>query len=796
MRRTDRYLSEKQDNITLRQGSFPGPQGTSSIYMLHHTERAPLTELAAGGTSLTENRNQEASLPRNLTAQGSVIQNANQSLQNSLLTAAGYSADLDLQRDNNPLRHYLDFITDDTAVNRSEQLVTTYQPGESTETDKELLVSERNPELESSLSRYLPLFDEILGSSSATNDEDDKFDDEDKDANMFVNFDLNEAIKELKEKEYLTPSVEDGTVPMFPGIPKTVDTAVSLASETRSSSSVSDAVPVANTDVTGVVTGVTGVDTDVTGVVSRVATQQVDRQGEAQEIKGGSNALTEEIKGRSNALTEEIKGVRNALTEEMKGGSNALTDLHGIEEENISGDELFKSGSEMTQAMESLTLAVDKSSTPVGEEKAGTSDSHIVNVNFPIPPMCAPSRGDETILRAQTADVRITYPKNSNEPTAMIHRPFASTLDIRLQRWNTNTNAGFPADQSTFIAGLSPVSRTLPSSTARQLSPTAEDISRNILKQESDLIKVRPTYPSFYAKPSAMDTLTGNFRQANPPNQSQQQNNPYSLQTERASQGIIQNLSPYSVSSSSSGQGSSTPTMRSPARSTRLDYPSPDSSHSEHENLYRDYSASEPHSTATAFHLGSESTSSSSGREESYKLHGHGLTNRNSASSDASVRQFEVSDDVTRSFQTSTPIRKPVKAKRQKDAMNEMLKSYKAQQGITSGHGSDVLNPISDSPDPSAHSSPQEQRRPLHLDVSGNVAPSQRGSQVPHVQSAPVIGQPSFYGDHHRVSKVPKSATPPKEIKRWPSKSPSSASASASPSTRSQFDQQDLAFGE
>ena len=795
MRRTDRYLSDNQDNITLRQGSLPRPQGTSSIYMLHHTERAPLTELG-GDTSLTESGNQEAGLARSFTGQGSVGSDANQSLRNSLLTAAGYSADLDLQRDNNPLRHYLDFITDDTAVNRSEQLVTTYQPGASTEAVKELLVSERNPELESSLSRYLPVFDEILGSSSATNDEDDEFDDEDKDANMFVNFDLNEAIKELKEKEYLTPSVDDDTVPVFPGIPKTVDTAVSLASETRSSSSVSDAVPVANTDVTGVATGVTGVDTDVTGGISRVSTQQVDRQGEAQGIKGGSNALTEEIKGVSNALTEEIKGGSNALTEEMKGGSNALTDL--LEEENISGDELFKSGSEMTQAMESLTLAVDKPSTLVGEEKAGTSDSHIVNVNFPIPPMCAPSRGDETILRAQTADLRIAYPKNSNEPTAMIHRPLASTLDIRLSRWNTNTNAGFPADQSTFIAGLSPVSRTLPSSTARQLPPTAEDISRNILKQESDLTKVRPKYPSFYAKPSAMDTLTGNLRQANPPNQSQQQNYPYSFQTERTSQGIIQNLSPYSVSSSSSGQGSSTPTMRSRADSTRLVNPSPDPSHSEHASLYRDNSVSEPHSTATAFRLGSESTSSSSGHEESYKLQGHGkhLTNQNSASSDASVRQFEVSDDDTRSFQTSTPIRKPVKAKQQKDAMNEMLKSYKAQQGITLGRGSAVLNPISDSPDPSAHLSPQEQRRPLHLDVSGNVAPTQRGSQVHHVQSAPVIGQPPLYGDHHRVSKVPKSATPPKEIKRWPSKSPSSASASASPSTRSQFDQQDLAFGE
>ena len=795
MRRTDRYLSDNQDNITLRQGSFPGPQGTSSIYMLHHTERAPLTELAAGGTSLTENPNQEAGLTRSLTGQGSVAPDANQSLRNSLLTAAGYSADLDLQRENNPLRHYLDFITDDTAVNRSEQLVTTYQPGESTEADKELLVSERNPELESSLSRYLPVFDEILGSSSATNDEEDE-DDEDKDANMFVNFDLNEAIKELKEKEYLTPSVEDCTGPVFPGIPKTVDTAVSLASESRSSSSVYDAVPVANTDVTGVVTGVTGVDTDVTGGVSRVATQQVERQGGAQGVNGGSNALTEEINGVSNALTEEIKGVSNALTEENKGGRNVLTEeikgesnvLTDLEEENISGDELFKSGSEMTQAMESLTLAVNKSSTPVGEEKAGTSDPLNVNVNFPIPPMCAPSRGDETILRAQTADLRIAYPKNSNEPTAMIHRPIASTLDIRLPRWNTNTNAGFPADQSTFIAGLSPVSRTLPSSTARQLPPTAEDISRNILKQESDLTKVRPTYPSFYANPSAMDTLTGNFRQANPPNQSQQQNYPYSFQTERTSQGIMQNLSPYSVSSSSSGQGSSTPTMRSPADSTRQENPSFDPSHSEYENLFRDDSASEHHSAATAFHLGSES---SSDREESYKL--TNLTNRNSASSDASVRQFE---DDTRSFRTSTPIRKPVKAKQQKDAMNEMLKSYKAQQGITSGHGSDVLNPISDSPDPSAHSSPQEQRRPLHLDVSGNVAPTQRGSQVHHVQSAPVIGQPPLYGDHHRVSKVPKSATPPKEIKRWPSKSPSSASASASPSTRSQFDQQDQAFGE
>lgn len=144
---------------------------------------------------------------------------------------------------------------------------------------------------------------------------------------------------------------------------------------------------------------------------------------------------------------------------------------------------------------------------------------------------------------------------------------------------------------------------------------------------------------------------------------------------------------------------------------------------------------------------------------------------------------------LANSFATSTPVSIPKKGKQEKDAMNEMLKSFKVTQVESNPRQVDQS-----SQPPSSGSSPlQQSRQTLRLDVTG---PRQPTETVLHVQSAPTLQRtPSYPADHHRVSGVPHSATPPKGTTQWPTEGPGSASASTSTS-RSQFEEQEQAFAE
>ena len=621
----------------------------------------------------------------------------------------------------NPLHHYLDFIGDDTNITTIEQIVTPYQPAETAKPKEEIQETVTDQELESrALRTLLPDFDKLLESSSDSKaDEEELSDDEDKDANMFRNFDLNEAIKVLEDKEYLSPSVNNNTAPIFAAIPKTVDAFISTASEITPNTSIIDIVPITDTIL-----------------------QQVDN-GVSQTAGNSRNTTT-------TTTTEPSK---------TEAGHTILRELSEIEDEFISGDVLFESGTDVIQEFEDLSL---------GSRTPGPQVSSAVNVPFPL--MSSQSRDVGSVIRPQTADIRISYPcPEFNRPHLSLldnSRPVTAAPDFSLPGMNRNINAnpGLPPLQS---ASITSANQTLGSSIYQSQMPHG----------------VRPENPQSHASHmTLLGVPTGDFTQLLLPNQSPEQIHPYSVGTEETTPGLPQYS--FRPNTSLSGQESGTPAPRSTQESTNIINPS---------------FQSQP--SGLTYDPQSVTSSSSSHGDSSLSpiVRSHDSTSQNLPVGTPNALSGRVSTNPspdpfpsTSSFQTSTPVWIPEKAKREKDARNEMLKSYQTAQAIGCSQSNEL--PVSSSQLLPASSSPQ--RKPLHLNVSSQ-GQSPQANPVPHVQSAPVISQPPLYiQDHHRV-KVPKSATPPKGIDRWPSKSRSSTSASASPSpsAKSQFDQQDIAFG-
>ena len=444
-----------------------------------------------------------------------------------------------------------------------------------------------------------------------------------------------------------------------------------------------------------------------------------------------------------STLQEETRLSPTSKSSESKTPNTDSSKLSDMDNRLPSGDDLFKSGPgddlEILQGIQNLSVtprisgpAVNTTESPVtGDERAlfgnGSSRNKKIHdgetTQQPVfPPMCSPSRNVDLLYSALgVAADRHFYSPQPNTVQNPLHTT-ASDYGLSTMNRNSNANPFHPKPQGNIG---NPTNRLIG-------TPT-----KNNVPKESEI----PHYGLQYNNPP----LTISETPVAAPNRSPQPQYPYSDSRQRK---FVQPENPGTegppanfILGSQSGTSSSGSLSMSPV-------PQAQGTNNPHLQSGREtqLSTAVPHT-----HLGRTSEMLSS----------------------------------TQSFATSTPVSIPRKGKEEKDAMNEMLKSFKATLVEKNPRQGDQSSQA-----PSSSSSPHQPLR-LHLNVSSSQQPAET---VPHVQSAPTLQRtPSYPTDHHRLSGAPHSATPPRGTTQWPTEGPGSASASTS--TRSQFEEQEQAFG-
>ena len=686
------------------------------------------------------------------------------------------------------LHHYVNFMRDDiTPALNPDNIVAPYHPSlELENNDDPLFRYSIYDQLEShAFNDLLPNFPEIMGSSSGptgNDEEDDSAEDEPE-----APFDFNKHIEEVKMK-YLTPTEEKERNPLIPTLPLVIESVITTSLGTGTTYSLTDSFT-------------SNEGANVSGTIST-------------EIHASNSRDTENVYNTANSehdSNQYLQGGSKHANASSVSNTDEMTVTEG--EQYPSGDDLFKSGPgdlELVTAMERMSVTASATdaapetevvntnvpapslTSPVGDEDLFGSfsmkqdDAGKIDVLQPVfLPMCSPSRNSDMAVRefvtqvsyqqqplfSDTSEPKGTWTSsntNSNaqqastpmQPPSLNHTRFtlqpAGQYNVGLQmpsstlQTNCQPGIGQPSPQPYHLpypysfAGL-------PTSTSAG-QPTSTFAGLPTKNPQIDPYR----FPGSQSSPSLPPKAASNPDQSRHNTPTNFPRNPKN-EPERAEK---MHLKPAGMENPKFSIGSST----SSSGELNLSPSFPPLS-----------SGESPQMSNVGLPLLSTMVSQEAGKIEAT------LTTHNTTHGPTST--------ILTSNATSTPLRTQRKGKQEKDAMNEMLKSYQSTHGpIVEGQMVELTPPPQQS---TPSTSPRLQRQNLHLNMNPQgptVGP------VPHVKSAPALERRiSYPTDHHRVLPQPQSATPPKGGNRWPTSSPGSGSESAS--TKSQFERQAEALG-
>ena len=723
--------------------------------------------------------------------------------------------------DENPLRHYMNFIRDDvlnTPALNQENVVPYHPEMEEVENNEPQFKDSLYDQLDNhALYARLPDFEKLMGSSSdpTGNDDDDDASGEDEPE---APFDFKKQFEEVKKK-YLTPTEEKERNPLIPTLPLVIESLFTTSQETRPTYSLTDSVT-------------SNEGTNVSGMVS-TEIHAGDSQGIVNVFNAGNTELVENQHLGEDLDTEQAEA-SVASTVEMIPASEGNRFPSG-DELFKSGDELFKSGPgdvELVGAMDRMSIAANTSVAATESEVVVATiltpslnspglrgdedlfgpfslkedDANKLDVQQPVfPPICSPSRNAETTLRQQvigearyhhqslfagTTEQKSTWSSsntnnNAKQTSALMQPPTLNHTRLNLQPVSYDTRGQYNMGLQMPSTAMQPKYQASPGQYQPMTNPPYQlPFPYSFAGQPTRNPPMDPfSLPVSQSSPSLPKRASSNPDEHKTPTNYPRNDarNPKNKLERRPSEnpGVENPRSKFIVGSASS-TSSSGEINPSPV------FPPLNSGSPEFGVGVRDAS------------LGSSVTSTQLKNTESPQLSTVGLPLQSTAMPQASVsseapftlynRNISSANSAITSYNTSTPIITQRKGKQEKDAMNEMLKSYKSTHGPIEEDQMVQLTPPQQS---TPSTSPRLPRQRLHLDMNPQ---GPTVGTVHHARSAPTLERRTSYpSDHHRVSRHPQSATPPRGGNRWPSSSPGSGSESTS--AKSQFERQAEALG-